>query len=48
MARNAEIKTVNPNVSLRALKIKLSYNCKGCRKKQLKTINGLIKTFANT
>ena len=48
IARNVEIKTVNLNVSLRALKIKLSYNCKGCRKKQLKTINGLIKRFAKT
>ena len=25
----------------------LSYNCKGCRKKQLKPINGLIKKFPN-
>ena len=27
---------------------KLSYNCKECRKKQLKPINGLIKKFPNT
>ena len=27
---------------------KLSYNCKGCIKKQLKPINGLIKKFPNT
>ena len=27
---------------------KLSYNCKQCRKKQLKPINGLIKKFLNT
>ena len=26
----------------------LSSNCKECRKKQLKTINGLIKKFPNT
>ena len=26
----------------------LSYNCKECRKKQLKPINGLIKKFPNT
>ena len=29
-------------------KNKISYNCKGCRKKQLKPINGLIKKFPNT
>ena len=27
---------------------KLSYNCKECREKQLKPINGLIKMFPNT
>ena len=27
---------------------KLSYNCKGCIKKQLQPINGLIKKFPNT
>ena len=27
---------------------RLSYNCKGCRKKQLKAINELIKEFPNT
>ena len=27
---------------------KLPYNCKGCRKKQLKPINGLIKKFRDT
>ena len=27
---------------------KLSYNCKECKKKQLKPINGLIKKFPNT
>ena len=27
---------------------KLFYNCKECRKKQLKPINGLIKTLSNT
>ena len=27
---------------------KLSYNCKECREKQLKPINGLIKIFPNT
>ena len=27
---------------------KLSCNCKECRKKQLKPINGLIKEFPNT
>ena len=27
---------------------KVSYNCKECRKKQLKPINGLIKKFPNT
>ena len=27
---------------------KLSYNCKECRKKQLRPINGLIKKFPNT
>ena len=27
---------------------KISYNCKECRKKQLKPINGLIKKFPNT
>ena len=27
---------------------KLSYNCKECRKKQLKPVNGLIKEFPNT
>ena len=26
---------------------KLSYNCKGCRKKKLKPINGLFKKFPN-
>ena len=27
---------------------KLSFNCKECRKKQLKPINGLMKKFPNT
>ena len=27
---------------------KISYNCKECRKKQLKPINGLIKKFPDT
>ena len=27
---------------------KLSYNCKECRNKQLKAINGSIKKFPNT
>ena len=43
-----EIKTVDLSVSLKCLKNnKLSYNCKDCRKKQLKRINGLIKNFPN-
>ena len=43
-----EIKTVDLSVSLKRLKNnKLSYNCKDCRKKQLKRINGLIKNFPN-
>ena len=32
----------------KAVKKKLSYNCKKCRKEQLKTTNGLIKKFSNT
>ena len=43
-----EIKTVDLSVRLKCLKNnKLSYNCKDCRKKQLKRINGLIKNFPN-
>ena len=49
IAKNVEIKTPNLNMSLKDLKNKkLSFNCKPCRKKQLKPINGLIKKFSNT
>ena len=50
VAKNAEIKTVNLNVTnFKELKDnKLFYNCKECRKEQLKLINGLIKIFPNT
>ena len=49
IAKNVEIKTPNLNMSLKDLKnTKLSFNCKPCRKKQLKPINGLIKKFSNT
>ena len=36
------------NTAFKGLKNKLFYNCKECRKKQLKPINGLIKKFPNT
>ena len=48
MAKNVEIKTANLSVSLKDFLKKLSYNCKECRKKQLKQTNRLIKKFPNT
>ena len=50
IVKNAEIKTVNLNVTdFKELKDnKPFYNCKECRKEQLKLINGLIKIFPNT
>ena len=42
-------KNCKPECEFKGLKNnKLSYNCKECRKKQLKPINGLIKKFPNT
>ena len=35
------------NTAFKGLKNKLFYNCKECRKKQLKPTNGLIKKFPN-
>ena len=41
------IKTVNLSVNLKELKITNSYDCKNCRKEQLKPRNKLIKKFSN-
>ena len=49
IAKNVEIKSVNLSVSLKGLKItNFLITAKGCRKKQLKPINGLIQKFPNT
>ena len=48
ISKNVEIKTTNLRLSLKSLKIIFLYNSKGCRIKQSKPINGLIKKFPNT
>ena len=48
-AKVVEIKTENLNVSLKDIKITNSfYVCSKFKKRQLKSINGLIKNFPNT
>ena len=47
--KNCRDKNCKSECEFKGLKnTKLSYNCKGCRKKQLKPINGSIKKSPNT
>ena len=47
-SRKCREKNWKSQCKFKGSKNKLSYNCKECREKQLKQINGLIKKFLNT